>query len=122
LKYKNSLDINVEPFETCVRRIQITCCENAPKNKLAQEYLDLLCDLKLVLNLPCILPMLEMVHTLIKYVQRQDVFICEFIDAMKSNEAELHQLYVDHFCKNDNFTFNEFTIVFEHCGELLPLS
>jgi hypothetical protein len=50
--------------------------------------------------------MLEMVHTLIKYVQGRDVFICEFIDAVKSNEAELHQLYVDHFCNNDNFTFN----------------
>jgi hypothetical protein len=71
---------------------------NAPKSKLAQENLDLLCDLELLLNLPCILPMLEAVHTLIIYVQRQDVFICEFIDAMKSVEAELHQLYVDPFC------------------------
>jgi len=71
---------------------------NAPKSKLAQKNLDLLCDLELLLNLPCILPMLEVVHTLIIYVQRRDVFICEFINAMKSVEAELHQLYVDPFC------------------------
>jgi hypothetical protein len=31
MKYKNLLDINVEPFETYVRRVQITCCENAHK-------------------------------------------------------------------------------------------
>jgi len=37
LKYKNSLDINVEPFETCVRRIQITCCEDAPKKSLFKK-------------------------------------------------------------------------------------
>jgi hypothetical protein len=29
------------------------------------------------------------VHTLIKYAQRQDVFICEFIDAMKLTKAKI---------------------------------
>jgi hypothetical protein len=37
------------------------------KNKLAIENLDLLCDLELIFALPRILPMLEVVHTLIKY-------------------------------------------------------
>jgi hypothetical protein len=41
---------------------------DAPKSKSAWDNLDLLCDLELVLGLPCILPMLEVVHTLIKYV------------------------------------------------------
>jgi hypothetical protein len=45
---------------------------DVPKN------LDLMCDLELVFGLPCILPMLEVVHKLIKYAQRWDVFICEF--------------------------------------------
>jgi hypothetical protein len=52
---------------------------NAPKSKLAQENLDLSCDLELVFGQPCILPMLEVVHTLIKYAQRQNYFICEFM-------------------------------------------
>jgi hypothetical protein len=43
---------------------------DAPKSKLAWDNLDLLCDLELVLGLPCILPMLEIVHTFIKYTQR----------------------------------------------------
>jgi hypothetical protein len=55
---------------------------NAPKSKLVQDNLDFLCDLELVLDLPCILPMLEVVHTLIKYVQRWNVFICEFLDVV----------------------------------------
>ncbi len=66
--------------------------------------------------------MLEVVHTLIKYAQRQDVFICEFIDDMKSTKAELHQLYVDPFCKYDDYAFNEVIVVCEHCSELLPLT
>jgi len=87
---------------------------NAPKSKPTWENLDLLCDLELILDLPCILPMLEMVHTLIKYVQRWNVLICESIDVMKLEEAKLHWLYVDPFCKYDDFVFNEFTVVYEH--------
>ncbi len=106
----------------CVRKIQLICCEDAPKSKFARENLDLLCDLELVFGLPCILPMLEVVHTLIKYAQRQDVSICEFIDDVKSTKAKLHQLYVDPFCKSDDYAFNEFIVVCEHCSELLPLT
>jgi len=119
------LDINAEPFEMCVgeyKSLVVKMDTDAPKSKLVREKIDLLCDLKLVLDLPCILPMLEVVHTLLKYVQRRDVFICEVIDAVKSNEVELHQLYVDPFCRNDNSTFNMFTIVCEHHSKLLPLS
>jgi hypothetical protein len=63
--------------------------------------------------------MLEVVHTLIKYAQRRNVFICEFIDAVKSVEAKLHQLYVDFFCEYGDFTINKFTVICEHCSELL---
>jgi hypothetical protein len=62
---------------------------NAPKSELVRESLDLWCDFERILALPCILPMLEVVHTLIKYAQRQDVFICEFIDAMKLTKAKI---------------------------------
>jgi len=95
---------------------------DAPKSKLVQDNLDLLCDLELVQGLPCILPMLEVVHTLIKYVQRQDVFICKFLDIVKSTRVELYSLYVDPFCKYDDPTFNEFSIVHEQHNELLPLT
>ncbi len=81
-KYKNLFNINANPFEMCVKKVQTLVAKihiNAPKSELAQENLDLLCDLELVLGLPCILPMLEVVHTLIKYAQRQNYFICEFM-------------------------------------------
>jgi hypothetical protein len=31
VEYKNLFDVNADPFETCVRRVKITCCENAHK-------------------------------------------------------------------------------------------
>jgi hypothetical protein len=95
---------------------------DASKSKHVRNNLDLLCDLELVLGLPCILPMLEVVHTLIKYAQRWDVFICEFLDIMKLAEVELYQLYVDPLCKYDDLAFNDFLVVHEQCNELLPLT
>jgi hypothetical protein len=43
---------------------------NVLKKKLALENLELLCNLELVLGIPCILPMSKMVHTLIKFIQK----------------------------------------------------
>jgi hypothetical protein len=65
--------------------------------------------------------MLDVVHILIKYAQRRDVFICEFIDVVKPAKAKLHQLYVDPFCKYEDSAFNKFN-AYEHCSELLPFT
>ncbi len=43
---------------------------DAPKANYVSDNLDFLYDLELVMGLPCILPMLEVMHTLIKYAQR----------------------------------------------------
>jgi hypothetical protein len=48
---------------------------------------------------------------------RWDVFICKFIDVMKSIEVESHLLYFDPFCKDDDFDFNEFIVICEHHNE-----
>jgi hypothetical protein len=65
--------------------------------------------------------MLEVVHTLIKYAQRWDVFICEFLDVMRSTKVKLYRLYVNPLYKYDYSTFNEFIVVCEHHNELLSL-
>jgi hypothetical protein len=66
--------------------------------------------------------MLKVLHTLIKYAQRWDVFICEFLNIVKLVEVELYQFYVDPLCKYDDSAFNEFSVVHEQCSELLPLN
>ncbi len=39
--------------------------------------------MELILSLYCILPLLELVHTLIKYAQGRDVYIFNFVEAIK---------------------------------------
>jgi hypothetical protein len=64
-------------------------------NILAKTNLDLLCDVEIFLGLICILPLFGCIQFLLKFVQAQDVFICDFIDAIKACEMDLYRMYVD---------------------------
>jgi hypothetical protein len=39
---------------------------NQDKSKYVRDNLEILCDLELILSLPCVMPMLEVVHSFIK--------------------------------------------------------
>jgi hypothetical protein len=67
------------------------------KNNFAHENFELLCDLNLILDLPCVMPTLEEVHSFIKYAQCWDVFIMDFLGAINFDEVELFYLYLDGF-------------------------
>jgi hypothetical protein len=41
----------------------------SPKNDIASKNLNVLCDVELILGLPCLLPLFECVHKLIKIAQ-----------------------------------------------------
>jgi hypothetical protein len=41
-----------------------------------------LLDFELIIGLHCILPLLELVHMLIKYAQGWDVYIYDFVEAI----------------------------------------
>jgi hypothetical protein len=61
----------------------------------AKKNLSLLLDLATLLALPCILPMLEVVQSLIKFAQAGNVFISDFIAVVKIYQAELYMMYYD---------------------------
>lgn len=52
-----------------------------------------------------ILPMLEAVHSVIKVVQKREVFICDFIESLKLCEVESFRMYVDEDQKFTNLGF-----------------
>jgi hypothetical protein len=55
--------------------------------------LDLLCDLHMLLGLSCLLPLLEVMHALIKFAQGRDIFICDFVTIVKNCQANLYMMY-----------------------------
>jgi hypothetical protein len=47
-------------------------------------------NIKTLLRLNVIMPLLEVVHSLIKFSQLHDVFVCDFIAAMKISELGMN--------------------------------
>jgi hypothetical protein len=116
----------LSPLIMFVKKVQITCCEDAHKCIKKQA-----CSGKSRFIVwfeasfwstmhPFNVGSGAQVHTLIKYTQKQNVFICEFINVMKAIKTELHRLYVDPFFKYDDSAFNKFNVFCEHYNELLP--
>jgi hypothetical protein len=53
-------------------------------NESTKANLELLCNIEVFLGLVCIIPMLECVQNIFKFVQTWDVFICDFVATIKS--------------------------------------
>jgi hypothetical protein len=62
-------------------------------SKYTHDNFELLCDLDLIIGMPCVMPILEVVHSFIKYVQHQNVFIMEFLDAINLVKFKLFHFY-----------------------------
>jgi hypothetical protein len=95
--------------------------EDQIENETIRSNLKKLLNLKFILRLHCILPFLELVHTLIKYVQGRGVYICDFVEAIKMCKDKLYVLYNDLECKFKDEAFNAFhsLLVGKHDG--MPL-
>jgi hypothetical protein len=67
------------------------------------------------------LPLLELVHTLIKYTQGKDVYICDFVETIKMCRAKLYELHIDPKCKLKDEAFNAFHNLLARKHDELPL-
>ena len=64
-------------------------------NARAAANFDLLSDVQTLLSLACFIPMLNVVHCLIKLSQARDVFICDFMQSIKVCQNELAGMFID---------------------------
>jgi hypothetical protein len=67
------------------------------KNEVALKNLNSLCDVKLILGLPCILLLLECLHMLIKFAQGRKMIVHDFVKVVKLTQQELFIFYCDSF-------------------------
>ncbi len=61
------------------------------------------------------------VHTLIKFVQHQNVFIVESMDVVQFTKAKLFKLYINPYSHFENMAFDVFKSLINHSNEQLPL-
>ena len=48
-----------------------------------------------MLGMVALLPLLDALDNLVTFAQKRDVFICDFIVAVKIRQASLHSMYQD---------------------------
>ena len=54
-----------------------------------------LSDIEVLLSLSCFIPLVNAVHSLIKLTQSRDVFICDFLQALRVCQNELARMFID---------------------------
>ncbi len=62
---------------------------------VAKTTFEFLCDVKIVMGIICIMPMLKVVHEFITFVQSHDTFVCNFVRVVKACFVDLYTLYCD---------------------------
>ncbi len=51
-----------------------------------------LCDIDMILSLLCILPMLESMNGLMKFMHIKDVFLCDYIVIIKICQGDMYKM------------------------------
>jgi hypothetical protein len=59
--------------------------------KLTKLNLKLLCEIVILLSFAYFLPLLEIVHVLIKFLQYKDVFVCNYIATIKMCQVHIYE-------------------------------
>jgi hypothetical protein len=77
--------------------------------ELAKTNFSLLVDVSVPIALTCFLPLLETVHYLVKFSQQRDIFICDYLGAVKVCQGQLYTLYSDPQTSFRSDAFREMT-------------
>jgi hypothetical protein len=69
--------------------------KDLPTNPIVATNYELFCDVKTMMGLTCVLPMLEEMQNLNKLAQNKYCFICDFVAIVKHIQVDLYNLYVN---------------------------
>jgi hypothetical protein len=92
------------------------------KSEVDLKNLNVLSNVKFIIGLPCILPLLECVHTLIKVTQNINVFVCDFVESINLTQQEFYRFYYDSFAMYEDPSFEDFNLIKALTNEHFPLS
>ncbi len=75
-----------------------------------------LCDLQILVRFACILTLLELIHSFIKFAQMKNVFMCNLVVVFKVCQGDVCNMYCDPISKFivDNFWAFKSLLEFQH--------
>ncbi len=93
LQCQDMLDLHVFHYQvdfTKYKTLVIQMFVKQMSNESKKAKLELLCGIEVFLGFDCIIRMLPYVQSLSKFVQTQNIFICDFVVIIKSCEGDLY--------------------------------
>ena len=78
-------------------------------------------DVGVLLSLACVMPMLKLTNTLMKYAQQADVFICDYLVAVKKLQMDLQKLYVEEKTQFTQELFWDFNALIGTRHDCIPM-
>jgi hypothetical protein len=79
--------------------------ENNPYFMVIMVSFELLCDANLFTFFSCLLPLLQTIYALMKFAQKQDIFVCDYGITIKMCHG---QLYFHYSNRATNYVFDIF--------------
>jgi hypothetical protein len=76
------------------RTLVVKMMEDQNEVESARTSFHHLIDIQIVLSLSCLIPMLKCLHNLMQLGQKRDVFICDFLSALKHCQANITAYYM----------------------------
>jgi hypothetical protein len=81
-----------------------------------------LTDIQVLLGLAAILPMLRLTNKLMKYAQRNDVFVSDYLAAVEELKSQLRNLYLEERTKFTQEIFWDFNMLVEVRHDTIPMN
>jgi hypothetical protein len=88
----------------------------------AKANYELFCDIEMLLGLACILPCLETMQGLSKFLEEKDTIICDFIYALKLAKVNLITMYCNNEKSYNPQDFLLFLELVENINDVLCLT
>jgi hypothetical protein len=80
-----------------------------------------LIDIQIVVSLSCLIPMLKSLHHLMQLSQKRDVYICDYLDALKRCQADIRSFYINDRTKFQHDVFWDFKSLAGLRHEAIPM-
>jgi hypothetical protein len=89
--------------------------------KIATKAYSGLTDVKIVVGLACLLPMLKVTNALMKAAQHNEVFVCDYLVRVKTLQNDLADMYVEPRIRFTHGPFWDFIALKEACHDVIPM-
>lgn len=109
-RYRSSFCI-----KRCTQQLMAKIAEDNPSIMFTKVNFELLCDVNLFISLACLLSMSEILHALIKFTHKRDVFVCNYVVTIKIYQGQLYFHYVDLATQYVYDIFKDFQAIITMC-------